>query len=179
MMTKFQEKALALGTIFAAMVSVPASAQINFSEESSRLASIEGSVNDCATKQGVTICLNALAHARMLRQGIAAEGESADKIMIETVELVPLYVLARLSQLDGDMATACAYATEGEAQLLEIALMTERLAAKDPGAFQGTEKTFSGLGQLRQRYGEVQVACGEGSAVASPPASSVPETTNK
>jgi len=154
-------------------------AQISFSEESPRLVAIERSVNDCSIKQEVTVCLNALTHGRMLRQGIAAEDESADKIMMQTVELVPLYLLARLSRIDGDTVAACAYANEGEAQLLEIALMTERLSVKDPQAFRNVEKTLSGLGQLRQRYNEVQVACDAGSPKATPPASSVPETTNK
>ena len=95
----------------------------------------------------------------MLRQGIVAEPISADKIMIETVELVPLYVLARLSQLDGDDVAACAYALEGETQLLEIALMTERLSVQDNSAFKQAEQTFAGLGALRKRYEEVQLGC--------------------
>lgn len=136
-----------------------ASAQINFSEETPRLAAIEASVNDCAMKQEMTVCLNALAHARMLRRGIVAEPMSADRVMMETVELVPLYVLSRRAQMDGDKKAACDYAGEGEARLLEIALMTELLAVEDPTAFKRVERTFAGLGALRERYDEVLAGC--------------------
>lgn len=112
-MAKFYSRFLLVAATLGVFAVKATSAQINFSEDTPRLAAIETSVNDCALKQEITVCLNALAHGRMLRSGITAEPMSADKIMMETVELVPLYVLGRLAQMDGDEAAACAYARGG------------------------------------------------------------------
>ena len=146
---------------FSMMLSAPSAAfaQINFSNPAAELTSAESSLNACAERQEVTLCLNALSHARMLRSASVHRELSADRIMANAVEILPLYMLSQLYLRDGDALTACDYANSGEALIYEITESIGGLMKQDPGAFKNPDKTISELSGLREPFDEVLTGC--------------------
>lgn len=136
-------------------------AQINFGKPSSETAMLQDSVNSCAEKQTRTICLNALAHIRLMRAKSKTSPQTADSIMLDAVELVPLYVLARLYELDNDYAQGCAFARMGQTHTANIVSDAARLTAEDPEAFRNLDQSLSELAMLGDNFTDILVGCAE------------------
>ncbi|MEZ5986111.1 MAG: hypothetical protein R3B94_09185 [Hyphomonas sp.] len=148
-------------TLLAASLLVPASvfAQVAFSDRPSEITSLQASANECATTQGMTVCLNALSLAEMFRKRNAYSENSFESITLNAVELLPLHMLAQLYLRDADKSTACEYARRGETQIVEISEQSRRLSEQDPEAFQSIDNTLLQLDGLKTQFSEVQAYC--------------------
>lgn len=138
---------------------VDPTAQINFGQPTPETRILEDSVNSCAEKQTQTICLYALAHIRLMRAKSNTSLQNMDSIMLDAVELVLLYVLARLYELDKDISQSCAFARMGQKHTAKIVSDTARLTAQDPEAFRGLNKSLSELAVLGENFTDILAKC--------------------
>ena len=134
-------------------------AQVEFSNPSPEIASLQASVNECATTQSMTICLNALSHADMLRRKSEYVENSFESITLNAVELLPLYMLARLYLRDAEKSTSCGYAQLGEKLIVEISEQTRLLSEQDPEAFKNVDNTLVQIDGLKTQFADVQAYC--------------------
>lgn len=137
-----------------------AQAQITFSETTAELEALEVSVNNCATRQLISSCLEALSRTHVLQISHIDSENSADKIMRNAVMLLPLYMLGELYNREGRQDISCGYALSGERQLHRLLRDTDSLMAQDPAAFKNIDKTKRGLQDFQAQFDEALARCG-------------------
>lgn len=138
-----------------------ASAQINFGQTDPETAVLQKSINDCANDQTKIMCLNSLSHIRLMRAKSKTAPQTAESIMLDAVELVPLYVLSRLYELDKDYAQSCVFARMGQTHTANIVSDAARLTSQDPEAFRNLDKSLSELAVLGESFTDILVKCDE------------------
>ena len=136
-----------------------AQAQITFSQKTAELEALEVSVNNCAARQLIPSCLEALSRTHILQISHGDSEDSADKIMRNAVMLLPLYMLAQLYDRKGRQDVSCGYALSGERQLHRLLRDTDSLMAQDPAAFKNIDKTKRGLQDFQAQFDEVLAQC--------------------
>lgn len=145
--------------IFSVTNSMPAHAQITFSEQTTELQELERQVNDCAVQQEISSCFNALSRTHILQNSQVNSENSAESIMRNAVMFLPLYMLAELYERKGRQDVACGYAQSGKRQLHRLLIDVDALMAKDPLAFRNVDKTKRGLQEIEGRFDKVLSMC--------------------